>query len=300
MERIGFIGLGIMGKPMAVNLLKAGYPLSFYARRAEVIAEMTALGATPLSSSRLVAESAEIIITILPADQQVREVLLGDDGILAGISEDKLIVEMSTISPLTAREMGTAVAAHNAGFMDAPVSGGELGAKSGALTIIAGGELADFQRCTGIFRVLGKEENIFHVGAVGTGQAVKMANQFIGGITMAAIAEALTLGVKAGADPETLQRVISVSSGNSNLFQSRVKEYILKDNFEPGFYLDLKKKDVGIGISMAQALGIPVPVGAAAYQMYVAASSQGLGELDFSAVCKTLANMSGVNLADHE
>lgn len=300
MEKIGFIGLGIMGNPMACNLLKAGYQLSFYARKPDVIAKMTALGATSLSSPRSVAESAKIIITILPADPQVQEVMLGDDGVLKGTAAGSLVVDMSTVSPLTAREIGTAAAARDIAFMDAPVSGGEIGAINGSLTIIAGGDKADFARCLDIFRVLGNEENIFHVGGVGTGQAVKMANQFIGGITMTAVAEALTLGIKAGADPEIMHRVISVSSGNSALFQSRVKDFILKDNFEPGFYLDLKKKDLGIGISLAQSMGIPTPVGAAAYQMYVAASNQGMGSLDFSAVCKTLAHLSGVTLSDSE
>ncbi len=297
MEKIGFIGLGIMGKPMAHNLLKAGYPLVFYARRPEVIAEMQLVGATSLSSPRLVAQSADIIITIVTADPQLREVMLDDKGVLAGASAGKLIVDMSTVSPLTAREIADAAAKKDVHFMDAPVSGGEIGAIGGTLTIIAGGDEADFQRCLDIFKAIGKQENIFHAGAVGTGQTVKMANQFIGGITMTAIAEALTLGIKAGADPDILHRVISVSSGNSTLFQSRVKEHILKGDFKPGFYLDLKKKDLGIGISMAQAMGVPTPIGAAAYQMYLAASSQGLGKLDFSAVCKTLETLSGISLS---
>jgi 3-hydroxyisobutyrate dehydrogenase len=297
MEKIGFIGLGIMGKPMAHNLLKAGYPIVFYARKPEIIAEMESAGATVASSPRLVAKSAEIILTIVTADPQLREIMLDDEGVLAGASSGKLIVDMSTVSPLTAIEIADIAAKTDVHFMDAPVSGGEIGAIDGTLTIIAGGDKADFQRCMDIFRIIGNEENVFHAGAVGTGQVVKMANQFIGGITMTAIAEALTLGIKAGADPEMLYRVISVSSGNSALFQGRVKQNLLKGNFDPGFYLDLKKKDMGIGISMAQNMGVPTPVGAAAYQMYLAASSQGMGKLDFSAVCKVLESLSGVSLS---
>lgn len=298
MEKIGFIGLGIMGKPMAQNLLKAGYPLVFYARRKDVIDEMKDAGAIAESSPKLVAESTDIIITIVTADPQVREVMLGTEGVLKGTSEGQLIVEMSTISPLTTREIAEIAEKKGVYIMDAPVSGGDAGAKTGMLTIIAGGRKEDFERCKEIFRVLGKEENIFHVGPVGTGQTVKMVNQFIGGITMAAIAEGLILGIKAGADPEVISQVVSVSSGNSALFQARVKDYILKGNFEPGFFLDLKKKDVGIGISMAKALGVPIPIGAVAYQMYVAASSLGAGNLDFSAVCKAIETLSGIKISD--
>jgi 3-hydroxyisobutyrate dehydrogenase len=296
MEKIGFIGLGIMGKPMAKNLLKAGYDLTFYARRPEIIDEMTAAGGKPVKSSKAVAEAADIIITIVTADPQVREVILGADGVLQGASEGKLIVDMSTISPLTIREVAEVAAKKGVKVMDAPVSGGDRGAIAGTLTIIAGGEKSDFDRCSGIFAALGKEENIFHVGAVGVGQTVKMVNQFIGGINVAAISEALTLGVRAGADPEVMRQVIQVSSGNSTLFQLRVKDYILKDSFEPGFMLDLMKKDLGIGVDLGKALNIPVPIGAAAYQMYAAASGLGLGEKDFSAVCRAIGTLTGLKI----
>jgi 3-hydroxyisobutyrate dehydrogenase len=298
MERIGFIGLGIMGKPMAQNLLKAGYPLVFYARRPELIDEMEMAGATSAPSPKLVAESADIIITVVTADPQVREVMLGAEGVLEGASAGQLIVDMSTISPLTTLEIAEIATKKSVHLMDAPVSGGEIGAKDGMLTIMAGGHREDFERCREIFQILGKKENIFHVGAVGIGQTVKMVNQFIGGITMAAIAEGLVLGIKAGADPEVINQVVSVSSGNSALFQARVKDYILKGNFEPGFFLDLKKKDVGIGLSVAKAMSVPTPIGAAAYQMYAAASSLGAGKLDFSAVCKAIETLSGINIAE--
>jgi 3-hydroxyisobutyrate dehydrogenase len=297
MERIGFIGLGIMGKPMAQNLLKAGVALTIYARRAEVIQEMTAAGATSVSSPKAVAEATDIVITIVPADSQVREVILGSEGVLEGASDGHLIVDMSTISPLATREIAEIAAKKGVHLIDAPVSGGDTGAKAGTLTIIAGGNKEDFERCLKIFKVMGKEENIFHVGPVGIGQTVKMVNQFIGGITMAAIAEGMVLGIKAGADPQEMGRVINVSSGNSALFQARFWDYILKDYFEPGFFLDLKKKDMDIGITMAKTLNVPTPIGAAAYQMYSAASSLGAGKLDFSAVCKAIETLSGVKIA---
>jgi 3-hydroxyisobutyrate dehydrogenase len=297
MEKIGFVGLGIMGKPMCHNLLKAGFDVTFYARRPEVVDEMTRAGATAAVSSRAVAEGADIIITIVTADAEVREVILGQKGVLEGASSGKLIVDMSTISPMTIRAVAQEANKKGVAVVDAPVSGGDTGAIAGTLTIIAGGEKSDFKRCEGIFKAMGKAENIFHVGPVGVGQVIKITNQFIGGITMAAISEALTLGKKAGADPEAMRKVISVSTGGSRLFDARVADYLLKGQFAPGFMLDLMKKDVGIGLEMGRVLDVPVPLGAAAYQMYAAASSLGAGQEDFSAVIRAIETLSGVRLS---
>jgi 3-hydroxyisobutyrate dehydrogenase-like beta-hydroxyacid dehydrogenase len=258
-----------------------------------VIEEMKAAGGKPVASSKAVAEATDIIVTIVTADAEVKEVILGPGGVLEGAPEGKLIVDMSTISPLTIREVAEVAAKKGVRVVDAPVSGGDRGAIAGTLTIIAGGEKADIERCSGIFKAMGKEENIFHVGAIGVGQTVKIVNQLLGGITMAAIAEGLTLGIRAGADPEMMRRVIEVSSGNSTLFQLRAKDFILKDSFTPGFMLDLMKKDLGIGVDLGKALDVPVPVGAAAYQMYAAASGLGAGQQDFSAVCRAMEHLTG-------
>lgn len=298
MDKIGFVGLGIMGKPMCHNLLKAGFDVTFYARKQDVIDEMTEAGATYVESSKAVAEATDIIVTIVTADAEVREVILGENGVLEGATSGKLIVDMSTISPMTIQGIAQIAKEKGVGVMDAPVSGGDTGAIAGTLTIIAGGEKAEFDRCLGIFKAMGNEENIFHVGPVGVGQTVKITNQFIGGITMAAISEALTLGKKAGADPEVLRQVISVSTGSSRLFDARVGEFLLKGNFAPGFMLDLMKKDLGIGVEMGRELNVPVPIGAAAYQMYAAASSLGAGQEDFSAVCRAIENLTGVRLSE--
>ncbi len=300
MDKIGFVGLGIMGKPMAKNLLKAGYDLTFYARRPEVIQEMKAAGGKPAASSKAVAEVTDIVVTIVTADAQVREVILGPDGVLEGASEGKLIVDMSTISPLTIREVAGVAAEKGVRVMDAPVSGGDTGAIAGTLTIIAGGEKADFERCRGIFAAMGKKENIFHVGPVGVGQTVKIVNQLIGGVNMAAIAEGLVLGIRAGADPNVMRQVIEVSSGNSTLFQNRVKNFLLKDSFVPGFMLDLMKKDLGIGVDLGKALNVPVPIAAAAYQMYAAAAGLGAGRQDFSAVCRAIEHLTGLKIGKSE
>ena len=296
MEKVGFIGLGIMGKPMAIHLIKAGYDLTIYARRPEVIAEMEGLGASVVESPAAVAEATDIVITIVTADPEVREVVLGDDGVLQGASEGSLIVDMSTISPLTIREIAEKAGSKNVAVMDAPVSGGDTGAINGTLTIIAGGEAKDFDRCRGLFNAMGNEENIFHVGSVGVGQTVKIVNQLIGGINMAAIAEGLILGIRAGADPEVMRQVISVSSANSTLFQIRVSDFLLADAFDPGFMLDLMKKDLAIGVDLGKALNVPMPIGAAVYQMYAAASGLGAGSLDFSAVCKAAEHLSGTRI----
>ena len=296
MESVGFIGLGIMGKPMAINLIKAGYDLTFYARRAEIIAEMEGQGARSVGSPAAVAEETDIVITIVTADPEVREVIIGDNGVLKGASEGSLIVDMSTISPLTIREIAEEASSKGVAVMDAPVSGGDTGAINGTLTIIAGGDATDFDRCRGLFNAMGNEENIFHVGPVGVGQTVKIVNQLIGGVNMAAIAEGLILGIRAGADPEVIRQVINVSSANSTLFQMRVSDFLLANSFEPGFMLDLMKKDLAIGVDLGKALNVPMPIGAATYQMYAAASGLGAGELDFSAVCRAAEHLSGTRI----
>jgi len=297
MEKIGFVGLGIMGKPMALNIIKAGFDLTFYARRQEVIDEVRAAGGTYVDSSAKVSESADIIATCVTADAEVRTVILGDGGVLEGASEGKLVVDMSTISPLTIREVAEVAGEKGVRVMDAPVSGGDTGAIAGTLTIIAGGSKQDFDRCQGIFEAMGNPDNIFHVGDVGVGQTVKIVNQMIGGANMAMIAEGLTLGVKAGADPKAMSQVIGVSSGNSALFQIRADDFLLKDQYAPGFMLDLMKKDIGIGVDLGKSMDIPVPIAAAAYQMYAAASTLGHGQDDFAAVSKAIEKLTGLNLA---
>ena len=298
MEKIGFIGLGIMGRPMARNLLKAGFELVFHARRTEVVAGMEAAGGKAAPSSKAVAETADIVITIVTADAQVREVILGPDGVLAGSRPGSLIVDMSTISPLTIREIAGEAAGRQVAVIDAPVSGGDTGAEAGTLTIIAGGQPEDVERCRPLFEAMGKQESIFHVGPLGAGQTVKLVNQVIGGVNMAMIAEGLCLGVKAGVDPEIMRQVISVSSGNSGLFEARVADFILANRFQPGFMLDLMKKDVGLAVDLGKELDLPMPIGAAAYQMYAMASALGAGEEDFSAVCRAAQHASGVQIAE--
>jgi len=292
--KIGFIGLGAMGLPMAKNLIKAGFDLTVYARRPEPAAEVRALGARSADSPRAVAEQVSVVITIVTADPDVRAVILGENGALAGMKAGGVIVDMSTISPMTIQEIARIAETKGVEVMDAPVSGGDTGAKAGTLTIIAGGKKGTFERCRPLFEAMGK--NIFHVGGVGVGQVVKIANQVIGGTILAVVSEALVMGVKAGADPEVLRQVIGVSSGNSNLFQARVGDFMLKDQFQPGFMLDLMKKDIGLALEIGKTLSVPMPVGAAAYQHYAAGTSMGVGREDFSAVCKAVEKMAGARI----
>ena len=289
-KKIGFIGLGTMGLPMASNLVRAGFDLTVYARRPGPAAEMRALGARTADAPRAVAENVDMVITLVTADPDVRAVILGKGGALEGMRSGGVIVDMSTISPMTIQEIARIAGEKGVEVMDAPVSGGDTGAKAGTLTIIAGGRKETFERCRPIFEAMGK--NIFHVGGVGVGQVVKIANQVIGGTILAVVSEALVMGVRAGADPEVLRQVISVSSGNSGLFQARVGDFMLKDQFEPGFMLDLMKKDIGLALEIGKALSVPMPVGAAAYQHYAAGTSMGVGRQDFSAVCKAVEKMA--------
>lgn len=291
MQKIGFIGLGIMGRPMAKNLLAAGFDLTFHARRAEVIMEMQAAGATSVASPREVAEQVDIVITIVTADKELKEVVLAPTGVLAGLSEGKLLVDMSTVSPVTVRELGQALADKNASIVDAPVSGGEDGAIAGLLTIIAGGNAEDFERCRPLFEAMGDKQKIYHVGEAGTGQTIKLVNQVMAGVNAVAMAEAMKMGVSAGADPQVMREVLGVSSGTSTVFKICADPW-LKQEFEPGFMLKLMEKDVGLGVELGKSLGVAMPVGEAGLEMFRVANQLGAGDEQFGAVCRAVDHLS--------
>jgi 3-hydroxyisobutyrate dehydrogenase-like beta-hydroxyacid dehydrogenase len=295
MTHVGFIGLGTMGRHMAKNLLKAGFPLTFYARRDEVAREFVDAGAKRAATPAEVARAAEITITIVTADAQVREVVSGADGLVEGISAGKLVIDMSTIGPATVREVGAALAAKGASLLDAPVSGGPWGAEAGSLAIMVGGEAADYERATPVFRAMGK--HLFHCGPLGAGQIVKLVNQMIGGGIMTLIAEGMVLAKKAGANMEQLVDVISVSSANSALLEARGKKFLLADQFKPGFMTELMRKDMSLAVALADQLKVPTPVAAGALQQFTAALNCGLSELDFSSVSKVYEQAAGVKIA---
>jgi 3-hydroxyisobutyrate dehydrogenase len=294
MKQIGFIGLGTMGRPMAKNLLKAGFGLTFSTRRDDVAGEFIAAGGTRVATPADVARAADAVITIVTADDQVREVLCGPNGVLAGAAQGKLVIDMSTIGPGTVREIGATLAAKGVNFLDAPVSGGPWGAEAGTLAIMVGGAADDFARARPLFEAMGK--HIFHCGPLGSGQIVKLVNQMVGGGIMTLLAEGLVLARKAGVDPKQLVDVMSVSSANSSLLEARGKKFLLADQFVPGFMTELMRKDMALAVSMAQGLQVPTPVAAGALQQYTAALNAGLGALDFSSVLKVAETAAGVKV----
>jgi len=295
MSRVAFIGLGTMGRPMAHNLLKAGHELAFYTRRPEVAAEFAAAGARAADSPAAAARDAEFVVTIVTADAEVREVVLGPGGVAEGAS-GAVLIDMSTIGPWTAREIGEEMAARGMAMLDAPVSGGPWGAAAGTLSIMVGGDPRVFARARGVLEAMGDPAKIFHVGPLGAGQTVKLINQMLGGAIMALVGEAFVLGRAAGVDLDQLADVVAVSSGNSAVFEARGKKFVLADNYKPGFKTALMRKDVGLALELGRQLEVPLPVAAAAFQQYAAALRLGHAEDDFAAVAKVYEQTTGLKL----
>ncbi|HBY47137.1 MAG TPA: 2-hydroxy-3-oxopropionate reductase, partial [Chloroflexi bacterium] len=281
-ERVGFIGLGIMGRPMVRNLAKAGYEIVVYNRSQDDVDEIVAEveQATAARSARAVAADVDIVITMLPDSPEVSDVVFGEAGILAEMDAGDLLIDMSTIAPATAIAVSDALIARGASALDAPVSGGDKGAIAGTLSIMAGGSAADFDRARPLFEAMGK--TIIHVGGPGAGQTVKACNQIVVAIHYAAVSEALLLGAMAGVDPE---KVVQVLSGG--LAASRVMEMrgpgMIAHQFEPGFRIDLHRKDLNIAMSTGREFHAPLPVSALVTQLYESMAARGDGQLDHSA-----------------
>ncbi len=294
---VGFIGLGIMGKPMARNLAKAGYDLVIYNRSQDDIDALLSEGAQfqAAGSPREVAERSTGIITVLPDSQDVRDVVFGPEGLLPAIGKEHLLIDMSTIAPATSVEVNSALREQGGHALDAPVSGGDKGAIAGTLSIMVGGDAEDFQRAMPLFEAMGK--TIVHVGGAGAGQIVKACNQIVVAINYAAVSEALVLGAKAGVDPDKIVQVLS-----GGLAASRVMELkgasMIAHNFEPGFRIDLHRKDLGIALATARASAAPVPVSAVVGQLFEALSAAGRGDLDHSALITVYEELARFNIGD--
>jgi 2-hydroxy-3-oxopropionate reductase len=288
-DRIGFIGLGVMGKPMARNLLGAGHELVAWSRTRADVDEISAEGATAANSAREVAEQADVTILMLPDSPQVREVLDGDDGLLAGAREGTLIVDMSTISPVVTREIAEECGARGTGWVDAPVSGGDVGAREATLSIMAGGSEEDFARAKPLFEALGK--TIVHVGPVGAGQVVKACNQVVVALTIEAVSEALVLGSRAGVDPATIIEVLSGGLAANKVMEVRGRNF-LEHDFTPGFRIDLHHKDLGIALATAREYGVALPNTASVDQMLQALRSNGRGDHDHSALLTHIEDLA--------
>jgi 3-hydroxyisobutyrate dehydrogenase len=292
--RVGFIGLGIMGKPMARNVLAAGHALTVYARRPDTIADLVAAGATPVESSAAVGRASEVVITMLPNAPEVEEVVLGARGVLEGAAAGTVVVDMSTIAPSASRGLAATCFDHGVAFLDAPVSGGSVGAERGTLSIMVGGDSDAYARCRPVLEAMGRPEAIFHVGPSGTGEVVKLANNILCGVIAAVTAEALTLGVKHGVDAATLAKIIGVSSGASwqlaNVFPVRVWD----GSFTPGFMTNLLLKDLGLALDLGDEGRVPLRLTALARELYDEARAAGHGRDDYSSVITLLEAAAGV------
>lgn len=300
MERVGFIGVGVMGKPMCLNLLKAGFPLTIFARRPDGVRAVIDAGAALAESVGAVAAASDIVITMLPDSPQVEEVVLGPGGVLEAAREGMAVVDMSTIAPATSRKVAVACAERGVAFLDAPVSGGSQGAEAGTLSIMIGGEAAVVERLRPLFAAMGSDEKIIHVGPAGAGEVVKLVNQHLCGVIAAGTLEAFVLGVKAGADVETMARVVGVSSGANWQLANPIRLRAFSGTFEPGFFTDLLVKDLRLILEMGEQEGVPVMLAAVAKQMYEAARAQGYGRDDYTAVVRPLEDLVGVTVRAKE
>ncbi len=280
-ERVGFIGLGIMGKPMARNLLKAGYPLVVYSRSRGPVDELAAAGAKAVGSPRAVAEQADIVITMVPDSPDVQQVVLGKDGVLEGLRRGSVLVDMSTISPIVSRELAAAVEAKGAHMLDAPVSGGEKGAIEGTLSIMVGGPSDVFARVRPLFAALGK--NIVHIGAHGAGQVTKACNQIVVALTIQAVSEALVLATKAGVDPAKVREALLGGFAHSRILDLHGQR-MLDRNFVPGFKVKLHQKDLNIALGTGRAVGVPLPGTAIVQEAFTALTGLGRKDLDHSSL----------------
>jgi 2-hydroxy-3-oxopropionate reductase len=288
-ERIGFIGLGIMGKPMARNLMKAGYALVVHNRSRDAVDELVAEGAEAANSPREVAERAQTVITMLPDSPDVRAVVLGPDGLVEAMGEGSLLIDMSTIAPAAALEVGERLAERGAHALDAPVSGGDRGAIAGTLSIMVGGSDEDYERARPIFEVLGK--TIVHVGGPGAGQIVKACNQIVVALTYEAVSEALVLGSKAGVDPQRIVEVLCGGLAGNRVLDLRGASMI-EHNFQPGFRINLHRKDLGIAIDAGRQYDVPLPVTALVSQMLSSLVVKGRGDLDHSAILTQIEDLA--------
>ena len=295
MTRVGFIGLGIMGKPMARNLLKAGYTLTVYNRSPGAADELSKESAERAGSSREVAERSDILITMLPDSADVELVYLGENGVFSGLKPGTLLIDMSSISPLVARRLADQAEAAGCAMIDAPVSGGEAGAISASLSIMIGGTEPAVERAMPIFRALGT--NIVHVGGPGAGQVTKAANQMVVGTTIAIVAEALVLAVKAGVDPGKVRQALLGGFAQSKILEAHGQK-MLDRNFQPGFRIRLHEKDIKIALATGSEYGVPLVVTGVVGQMMAAMKGLGKGELDHAALVNLVEQLAGKQLND--
>ena len=292
-EKVGFVGLGIMGKPMAKNLVKAGHQLVVY-NDSGAADELKGEGAEGADSYKAIAEQCGIVITCLPADPQVEEVYKGEDGLLAGASEGDLLIDMSTISPLVTKDIARAASERGVKTLDAPISGGEPGAIAGELSIMVGGDADDVERAKPLFEAMGTP---VHVGEAGSGQIVKACNQIIVGIVLEGVSEALVLGSKAGVDPAKIIEAVSGGLAGTKVMDQK-RDKFLEHDFDPGFRIELHHKDLGIALATAREVGVPLPVTALVDQMLQELQVKGRGQLDHSALLSVIEDAAAHKIGE--
>jgi 2-hydroxy-3-oxopropionate reductase len=290
---IGFIGLGIMGKPMAQNLLKAGYSLTVHNRSRAVVDELSNEGADVAMDAQEVASRSAVVITMLPDSPDVELVYAGEKGIFAGLKSGTLLIDMSSISPVVARKLAADAEKRGSDMLDAPVSGGEAGAVSATLSIMIGGKTTAVERAMTIFQTLGK--NIIHVGDAGAGQVTKAANQMVVGTTIAIVGEALVLAAKAGVDPAKVRQALLGGFAQSKILEAHGQK-MLDRNFKPGFRIRLHEKDMKIALATGSEYGVPLMVTGVVGQMMTAMKGMGNGDLDHSGLVKFVEGLAKTEL----
>ena len=293
MSNIGFIGLGIMGKPMAANLIKGGHTL-FLHSRSGVPSELSAAGGKTCGSAKEVAQQAEIIIVMVPDTPDVEKVLFGASGVAEGLSKGKIVVDMSSISPIETKRYAKRVNELGCEYLDAPVSGGEVGAKNAALTIMVGGNEATFGKVKPIFDLMGK--NITLVGGNGDGQTCKVANQIIVALNIEAVGEALLFAAKAGADPARVRQALMGGFAASRILEVH-GERMIKRTFDPGFRIELHQKDLSLALAGARAMGLSLPNTATAQELFNSCVANGGAKWDHSALVRALEKMANHEVA---
>lgn len=294
-KKIGFIGLGVMGKPMAKNLLKAGYPLTVYDIRPEPVKELAAAGAQQGSSCKDVAEKSEVIITMLPNSPEVKEVVLGKDGVLEGAKAGAILIDMSSIAPLVSKEVSAKVQEKGVQMLDAPVSGGEPKAIDGTLSIMVGGPADVFEQVEDILKVMGSSAVL--VGDIGSGNTTKLANQIIVALNIAAMSEAMVLATKAGVQPSKVYQAIRGGLAGSTVLDAKVP-LALKRNFKPGFRIELHIKDLANALDTAHELGVPVPLASQVMKVMQALRVDGKAKDDHGGIIQFYEKLAKIQVAD--
>ena len=289
-EKLGFVGLGLMGRPMVHNLMQAGYDLVVHNRSRGKVEELAAEGAEAAESPREAAENSDIVFTMLPGPPEVREVVAGEDGLLQGAGEGSLLVDMSTSSPVLARELAQIAREQGVGMLDAPVSGGDVGAIEGTLSIMVGGEEEHFERARSLFEVMG--ETVVHVGESGTGQTVKACNQIVVALVIEAVSEALVLGAKAGVDPAKVIEALSGGLAGNSVMEVKAQKFLSHD-FEPGGKVESHHKDLGIALEASREHGVPLPVTPLVDVMFGVLIAKGRSGWDHSALLTLIEEWAG-------